>query len=96
MVLAVLPALPRTVSVAMFETNDTLAALQATGQPLGLKCAHCLHKALIEHRELKEKYPPTQSIAELPFRCEKCGRRKVHREFFRRRADATRFMRSDW
>ena len=63
--------------------------------PVGVLCAHCFHRSLIEYSTLIAKHGLMRKLSDIRFRCSKCRRRAVEIRVFWRRSEIVRFMRRD-
>jgi ketosteroid isomerase-like protein len=55
------------------DPTETVQRLADNGWPLGVKCAHCLRRALVDTRELAAKAGKPRLVSSLKFRCTQCG-----------------------
>ena len=86
---------PQLLGRGWVEPTETTATIAASGFPLGVKCSHCLHRALLDEKALREKFATPRLLSSLRFKCARCGGCSVHLEKFWSRSSVTRFMRSD-
>lgn len=75
--------------------TDSTHGVASSGFPLGVKCNFCLHRSLVDGKELKAKFPQPRLLSSLRFKCRRCGSVNFHLELFWSRASVTRFMRAD-
>lgn len=86
---------PQLLGRGWLEPTDTAHTIVVSGFPLGVKCNHCLHRALIDAKALKARFDKPRLLSSLRFRCQRCGGRNVQLQKFWSRSSVTRFMRSD-
>jgi len=74
--------------------NMKLRELGASGR-LGILCEFCLHRSILTCSDLEHRHGIMRKIADVRFRCTKCGRRNYSLSIIRSQSEATRFMRRD-
>lgn len=74
--------------------NMKLRELGATGR-LGVLCEFCLHRAVLSYADLEHRHGIMRRLADVRFKCTKCGRRNYSLEVIESPSRATRFMRRD-
>ena len=72
--------------------SATLHDIWASGLPFGVSCQHCLHRSLVEPRQIGAARGDRTLIDTLPFICTKCGHRTFTTHLFTQRGKARRFM----
>ena len=64
-----------------------------TRHGLGVRCETCAHRAVVHRENFGAGHGIMRLLRDLPFRCSRCGGRRVELTVFYRRSEATRFMR---
>jgi hypothetical protein len=70
-----------------------LRMIRDSGQPLGVICERCNHRALIDYGTLISRHGLMRKIADIRFKCSKCRTRSVGFRVFWKRAEIHRFLR---
>ena len=73
--------------------EDSARIRWLTRHGLGVKCETCFHRAVVHADDFGIGHGIMQRLNELPFRCSRCGGRRVDLTLFLKQSDRTRFMR---
>lgn len=81
----------RWAAAMLISPSADLHDVWSSGQPLGVECKHCQHRALISKDCIGARNGSLQCVDTLRFRCTKCGQYKAQVHTFLDRRSAKRF-----
>jgi len=72
--------------------DPTLAEIAGNPLPVGIECAQCLRRVLVDGGVLKARKGDRRRVSQARLRCSRCGSRAFAAQLFQTRAEATTFM----
>jgi hypothetical protein len=80
------------------DSRDNLRSVHMTGQPLGVECLQCRHRAALAHDRIGAHAGNMKGVRELSFKCTACGSVANTLYMFHDQAEVDDFMASkpDW